>query len=243
MFFRVLDRLSIDKADAILCECNYAADIIKNNYKSSKGKIYTIHKGIDVPTGKKFRKEIDALFIGSRFEIKGAKEFVFAVNILKKKYPKIKCLMIGRYSKFDYDYEGFIKKNNLQDNITILGNTDHDKVIEFLLKSRIYIIPTHLESLAQTALEAMGCKVPVISSDVGGQPEAVTSDVGFVLKPTDYEGIARHVDYLLTNPEEAKKMGENGLKKVKAEFSEEQMVKNYVDVYNRFLPQDKKIAL
>ncbi|MEK6936796.1 MAG: glycosyltransferase family 4 protein [Nanoarchaeota archaeon] len=243
MWFRILDRLSIDKAMAILCECYYAKNIIEKNYMSSHGKTFMIHKGIDFPKFKKVKKEIDILFIGSRFEIKGAKEVLYAVNLLKKKYPKIKCLMIGRYSKFDYDYEKFINENNLKDKITILGNTPHDELIKYLLKSKIYVIPTHLESLAQTTIEAMACKVPVISSNVGGQPEAVTQDIGFIVEPTDYEAIAKYVDFLLQNPKKAKEMGEKSFKKAKEEFSEELMVKKYIEVYNLFLPENKKIIV
>ncbi len=245
MWFRVIDYISMKKADAVLNSCNYSKEICEEIYHFSRGKTNVVHKGTDFPSLKNIpKKEIDVIFIGSRFEIKGAKEVLFAINILKKEYPNIKCLMIGRYSRFDYDYEKFIKDNNLQNNITILGNTSHDKIFEYLKKSKVFVNPTHLEMYSHTLTEAMSVKLPVISSDVGGNPELVDhKENGFIIKSTDYNSLAKYIDFLLKNPGIAKKMGEKGYKKVKEEFSENQMVEKYINLYNKFLPQNKQIKI
>lgn len=245
MWFRIIDYAAMKKADAVLNSCVYSKEICEKIYPFSKGRTNVVYKGTDFPSLDDMpEKEIDIIFIGSRFEIKGAKEVLFAVNILKDKYPGIKCLMIGRYSKFDYDYEKFIKDNNLQKNITILGNTPHDKIFEYLKKSRIYVNPTHLEMYSHTLVEAMTVKLPVISSDVGGNPEIVQNgENGFLIKSTDYNSLAEHIDFLLKNPAIAKKMGEKGYKKVKEGFSETYMVGKYIELYNQFLPENKKISV
>ncbi len=243
MWFRVTDRIAMRKADAVLNSCIYSKEICEEIYSFSTGKTNVVHKGTDFPSLKNMpKKDIDVIFIGSRFEVKGAKEVLFAINILKEKYQNIKCLMIGRYSRFDYDYEKFIRDNNLQDNITILGNTSHEKVFEYLKKSRIFVNPTHQEMYSHTLTEAMSVKLPVISSDVGGNPELVENGKnGFLIKSTDYEALAKHIDFLLKNPKIAKQMGEKGYKLVKKEFSEDQMVEKYIKLYNKFLPENKKI--
>lgn len=245
MWFRLIDSISIKRANILLCTCNYSKDFVENKFKKARGITYLVHKGIDIPfSQKKVKKETDVMFIGSRFEIKGAKEVLFAINILKKKYQNIKCLMIGRYSKFDFNYEKFIKDNNLQGNVTILTNLSHEKIIDYLKKARIFVNPTHLEIIAQTATEAMAVKVPVISSDVGGMTEAVEHNkTGFIIKANDYEALAKYIDFLLSNPKRAEELGKNGFKKVKVEFTDQEMVKNYIKIYNKFLSEEKKIEI
>lgn len=242
MWFRIIDYIAMKKTDAVLNSCIYSKEMCEKIYQFTKSKTNVVHKGTDFPSLKNMlSKEIDIIFIGSRFEIKGAKEVLFAVNILKKKYPNIKCLMIGRYSKFDYDYEKFIKDNSLQNNIMILGNTPHDKIFEYLKKSKIFVNPTHLEMISHTLTEAMSVKLPVISSDVGGNPEIVQHEEnGFLIKSTDYDSLAKYIDFLLKNPKIAKKMGEKGYKQVKEEFSEDQMVEKYINLYNKFLPDERR---
>ena len=245
MWFRLIDYIAIKKADSILNSCIYSKEICEKIHPFTKGKTNVVCKGTDFPSLKNMpKKEIDVIFIGSRFEIKGAKEVLFSINILKDKYPNIKCLMIGRYSKFDYDYEQYIKDNNLQNNITILGNTPHDKIFEYLKKSRVFVNPTHQEMYSHTLNEAMTVKIPVISSDVGGNPEIVKNgENGFLIKSTDYEALAKYIDFILSNPKTAKKMGEKGYKQVTEKFSEDLMVEKYINLYNKFLPENKKIKV
>ena len=51
-----------------------------------------------------------------------------------------------------------------------LGN--QDAVEELLYISDLFLIPSGQESFGLAALETMACKVPVISSDIGGLPES-----------------------------------------------------------------------
>ena len=63
---------------------------------------------------------------------------------------------------------------------------------------------------------------------------------GFLIKSTDYDSLAKYIDFLLKNPKIAKKMGEKGYKQVKEEFSEDQMVEKYINLYNKFLPDERR---
>lgn len=245
MLFKVLDKLAIEKANTIICTSNFSKNMIETHHKSAIGKVYIVHKGSEIPhSNKKIKKDIDVIFVGSRFSTKGAKEVISAIKLLIPKYPKIKCIMIGKYSKIDYDYEQLVKKIGLENNITLLGHLDHKELYEYLLRSNVYVIPTYMEAgVAQSAVEAMAAKLPIISSNIPVMCEAVTNEIGLLMEPQDYHSLAKNIDYLLSNPITAQKMGEKAYKKAKAEFSVESMLKGYITIYNKFLPENKKIPL
>lgn len=243
IIFKVLNKLSIKKADAILCTSNFSRKMTEMHNKSAIGKVYIVHKGSEIPNSKKkLKKDISVIFVGSRFATKGAKEVISAIKLLVPKYKNIKCVMIGRYSKIDYDYERLIKNLELENNITILGHLGHNELDTYLLRSRIYVIPTYMEAgVAQSAVEAMAAKLPIVSSNIDVMLEAITKENGFVMGPSDYHSLAKHIDFLLSHPNIARKMGKNAYKLAIKDFSVDSMLKGYISIYNKFLPINKKI--
>ncbi len=236
-FFRILDKLSLDKCDFFATNAEYVKRTVSNEYNIDPNKGKCVHKGVDVSEFKgEFEKDIDILFIGSRFIEKGAIDLINAVEKLKKDYPKLKCVMIGGGSKIDIDYDAYIKSLGLSENIEIKPFLDNKEVIKYHLRSKIHILPTKIEALAQVMLEAMAAKVPVIATDVGGNSEAIThGENGFLIKVGDVDGIVKYAKVLLDDSKLRKKMGLNGFNKVLNHFNVERMVNDYVQIYNNLL--------
>ena len=236
-FFRILDKLALDKCDFFATNAEYVKNIVSQEYNINPNKGKCVHKGVDVSEFKgKYEKDIDILFIGSRFIEKGAIELIQAVEKLKPYYPKLKCVMIGGASKIDIDYNSYINSLGLKDNIEIKPFLDNKEVIKYHLRSKIHILPTKIEALAQVMLEAMAAKVPVIATDVGGNSEAIThGENGFLVKIGDVEAIVKYAKMLLDDNKLRKKMGLNGYNKVLTHFNVERMVNDYVQIYDNLL--------
>ena len=64
--------------------------------------------------------------------------------------------------------EEICRENHLCDNVTFLGK--QDAVEELLAVSDLFLMPSEQESFGLAALEAMACRVPVVSSNAGGLP-------------------------------------------------------------------------
>ena len=68
--------------------------------------------------------------------------------------------------------------------------------------------------------EAQACGIPVIGTMIGGIPFAVKDgETGILVPPKDAKCLAKAILKLLDNECLLKKMGQNGLKRVKEEFS------------------------
>ncbi len=94
----------------------------------------------------------------------------------------------------------------------------------------------HGEGISNSILEYMALCKPVIATNGGGTPEIVDDGVtGFLVDEDSSEQLTEKIEILLDKPELRKSMGEAGMKKVKSEFSIEQMVNKTIELYKEVL--------
>lgn len=99
----------------------------------------------------------------------------------------------------------------------------------------IFALSSSTEGVSLTLLEAMACGVPVVATDVGGNPEVVEDGItGFVV-PQDAEKMATRLLELLNDPELRSRMGRAGRNRVEAHFSLQQAAERYVALYQEVL--------
>lgn len=65
----------------------------------------------------------------------------------------------------------------------------------------VILYPTQAENLSLTCLSALACGVPVVSSDIGGQAEAIQHGVnGFLCEPNKSDELVQRVKQIATDP-------------------------------------------
>ena len=107
------------------------------------------------------------LFVGNLIPGKDPMLLVDIVKAVKKKYPNIVMLIIG---------DGYLKtqiarriaREELQDNIFLVGEVPRDKILQYYRLADIYVMPTLMEALGNSVMEAMATGKPVVASNVGG---------------------------------------------------------------------------
>ncbi|MEI8134462.1 MAG: N-acetyl-alpha-D-glucosaminyl L-malate synthase BshA [bacterium] len=105
-----------------------------------------------------------------------------------------------------------------------------------LSASDVFIIPSGNESFGLSALEAMACGVPVVSSDIGGLPEVnVDNETGFIVKMGDVETLAQKILSLFTDSVLHKRMSNAALNHAVSNFTKEQIVPIYEAAYEQAL--------
>jgi len=81
------------------------------------------------------------------------------------------------------------------------------------------------EGVPQSVLQASAAGLPVVSTAVGGIPEAVVDHVtGFVVPPGDADLLANALQLLISDPELRRRLGEAGRRHVAASFSVSRML-------------------
>lgn len=137
------------------------------------------------------------------------------IRIFKKVQEKIpsKLLMVGDGPERTAA-EQLSRELGVASDIRFLGK--QDAIEEILSVSDLFIIPSGSESFGLAALEAMACKVPVISSNTGGLPELNVDGVtGFLSEVGDVESMAAHAIHILEDGERLDQFKEAALNRAK----------------------------
>jgi glycosyltransferase involved in cell wall biosynthesis len=93
------------------------------------------------------------------------------------------------------------------------------------------VLPSLSEGLGRVLIEAMACGKPVIGTDTGGIPSLIhDGGNGFLIPPNDPDALAEKLIYLLSNEDEAVRMGARGREFVAQTFSTERYVEGYAKV-------------
>ena len=142
------------------------------------------------------------------------KNFMFLCKAFKKvinKYPNIRLLIIGEgeQKKFLTDY---IKKNNLEKNIFLIGFLDN--IFYILSKSKGFILSSLWEDPGFVIVEAAFCKVPIISSDCDNGPKELIKDSinGILFKSNNTENFLVKFDEFIKLKKNSNKFLLNNLK-------------------------------
>ena len=96
----------------------------------------------------------------------------------------------------------------------------------------IFALPSHAETISQTAVEALACGTPVVAFDVGGVPEVVRhGETGLLARPRDADDLSRKFLTLADDPALRTRMAAAGLALVQREFEATVSVRQYQDLY------------
>lgn len=100
----------------------------------------------------------------------------------------------------------------------------------------VFMQASHWEGLGRAATEAMVMRLPVAATAVDGVPELVNHGVtGLLSRPGEPLELAKNVSWLLSELDEAKRMGQRGYNRVVPAFDVDNMVRSIERVYDRVL--------
>jgi glycosyltransferase involved in cell wall biosynthesis len=128
--------------------------------------------------------------------------------------------------------EQHCRENRMCDAITFVGSLP--LIEEVLVGADLFLLPSESESFGLSALEAMACEVPVITTRAGGLPEVVEDGrTGFLLPVGDVEGMAKAALRLLNDEDLRRAFGAAGRRRAVEVFSQDAVVARYKAIYER----------
>jgi glycosyltransferase involved in cell wall biosynthesis len=100
----------------------------------------------------------------------------------------------------------------------------------------LFVFPSHEEPLGSSLLSAMAHGLPVVAFGRGGIPEVVEDGRnGLLVKELDPGALAAAIARLLSNPAEARRLGEAARETISSRFSADQMVDATLNLYQRLI--------
>ncbi len=110
---------------------------------------------------------------------------------------------------------------------------------ELMAAMDIFVLPSLGEGISNTLLEAMASGLPVVASDVGGNPELVRVGVtGQLVPAANADAMASALLNYVRDAELRQKHGQAARAIIEREFSMNAMVQGYLSVYDRVLKKE-----
>jgi len=145
-------------------------------------------------------------------KVKRVDDAIRIFDIVSKKVDS-KLLLIGDGPERQ-NLEQLCRELNLCDDIRFLGK--QDAIEELLAISDLFLMPSSSESFGLSALEAMACEVPVISSNAGGLAEVnIHGKTGYLSNIGDVKDMAINALKILSTDEIHQTFRKNALDQAK----------------------------
>jgi N-acetyl-alpha-D-glucosaminyl L-malate synthase BshA len=234
-------KFSIEKSDGVTAVSRFLREKTLTNYGIEKD-IEVIPNFVD--TSKYLRHPKDevhghfarpdekiVVHVSNFRPVKRVADVIRIFDQIQKKVPS-KLILIGDGPDRS-QCEILSRELKIQDHVRFLGKqTD---VIHVLSTADLFLMPSQSESFGLSALEAMACGVPVVSSSVGGLPELqLHGKTGFIAEFGDIDRMSRYSIDLLTN-QTKHEMFAAAARERALEFDSSKIVARYEEYYKRVL--------
>ncbi|MGD9826346.1 MAG: glycosyltransferase [Desulfobacter sp.] len=204
-----------------------------------KKPVTQIYNGVDTTSfmpagpGEKaaVREEMDVLpedfvvgIVARLDAIKNHGAVIDAVNQVAQSRPDVKLVVVGDGP------EAATLKARAGDHVRFLGyRFDTARLMQGF---DLFVLPSFNEGISNTILEAMATGLPVVASNVGGNPELVCDEEnGRLIDPEEPGQIADIIEQYIETPYLCKLHGTKGRKMMVERFSVASMVRQYESVY------------
>ncbi len=235
----------------IICVSDFDRQSAINNHIASPKKLSVIHNGIpdfELLSRDQARHEITqklndfSLFlntdlvigsIGYLYKNKGFDYLINAVKLLIKKNLNPLLIILGGGPEKN-ELKNLIEQLKLKKNIYILGETENAS--RLLRAFDIYACSSLKEGLSYTIIEAMTAGLPIVATNVGGNPELITDQKqGLIVESGNIEVLAQAIMTLKNNPVKANAYAQAAHKKALSDFEIESMIQKTNYLYQSLL--------
>lgn len=242
--FLPLMKYSIEKSDGVTAVSNFLKEKTITSYQVEKN-IEVIPNFIDLNKFKRISDKENSCFkkkyapdnekiLMHTSNFRPLKRVQDVVKIFAEVYKKVpsKLLLIGDGPERS-DTERLVREMDLTEKVIFMGK--QDALVELLSIADLFIMPSQSESFGLSALEAMSCGVPVISSSIGGLPELnVHGESGYIAEIGDVDRMAKYAVDLLTNEKKYQLFSKQARERAE-KFSEDNIVPMYENYYEKVL--------
>ena len=235
----VIGKGTLEAADLITCVSKHERDMLVSEIGLIEDNIKIIYNGINwadwssVPNKEVFRKQYPTvsekfvLFAGRLATNKGLSDLISAMQLIDKK--SVDLVITGA----DMGLGKQLEKEASDKGVTMhrLGHIDDETYRSVLSAAEMLVLPSEYEAFGIVLLEAAAAKTPVIGTNVGGIPEAMSpGNNGLIVEYNDVSNLAKSIAILLEDEKMSKEMGNSGREWAK-NFSWESIVKEIEHEY------------
>lgn len=172
--------------------------------------------------------------IGNLWPVKGHRTLVEAVAKLPPALHHFRFVCAGEGPEREF-LTRRIAELGLEQRLVLLGH--RLDVPAILVRAQAACLCSSAEGLSNALMEAMAARLPIVATDVGGNPELAREN-GLLVPYGDAAALAARLTELLSAPERMRTMGQRGRKRIELELTMERMAEGHGALYRRALGEE-----
>jgi glycosyltransferase involved in cell wall biosynthesis len=235
-----IEKSAIRRSSCITSPTKALADIMRHRWHLSQ--VHVIPNPISLASFS-LTEGNDLLFLGRVEYRKGVHNLIEAYSQLCRRFTPPLLRLVGKpYGKLpdgaDYgeSISRLIESVPANGAVEWIRGANPASVIDYLCQSAIALFPSIWENFSYSCLEAMSCGLAVIASKCGGFPEMMKNgETGVLIEPNDVGALTEALVKLLSQPKEAKNIGNNARLHIEKHFTTESVCSRIETMYTGLL--------
>ena len=231
------------KMESLVSDCSSKIRIIPMGVDPAK-----FHEFIFCDMKKKYKTSHIILSVGRLIDWKGTIYLINAIPDVIRKYPDTMLLIAGSGPEHDTLIQR-VQELGLKNSVAFLGVISNEELHSYYNSADVFVLPSinkdgKTEAFGVVLLEAMASGCPVIGSNVGGIPDIIIDgETGFLVPEQDPGMLAERILQILSDENLREQFRQNGLTRVREKFSWVKISKDFADVFDQVLTNQKMIGL
>lgn len=234
---RLLDYLVFAAVDTVVLNSIRQSRVLVQVRGTSADRVRTLYNGIpDVPLVRKIqplkRGEVVLGVVCRLDPMKGLDHLIRALALLKERQTlKLRIVGAGECREV---LEQLAQTQGVGERVFFAGHKQGRDLLNELDDFDIYVFPSLWEGLPYSLLEAMRAGLPIVSTNVGGIPEAIgDGKEGLLVPPASSQALADAIDILLSDHEKALRFANAARLRYEELFSINKMQESFAEIINK----------
>jgi glycosyltransferase involved in cell wall biosynthesis len=241
---RLFTKSSIRRADRLICDSQCTLQDIGTVLNLRTQKAVVIYPGV-LPEYRPRNPKAAAEYIAGKYGT--SKEYICSVGTIEPRKNLVtlveafrilrdrgevraQLLIAGGYGwKNSEIYESVSRAGLTEKEIKFLGYIPEEDLPLFFSGAKIFVFPSIYEGFGIPLIEAMGCGVPVVASNVSSIPEVLLG-AGLLVSPRRPQEFADAIDSLIQNPSLREELIQRGTRRA-SEFRYENSAKQLLTIF------------
>ena len=187
-----------------------------------------------VPIDRPANPKVKILFIGRLIPRKGFQRVVQALPKVRELVDRPFEVEVVGTGVARSELDGLAEELGVSDLIRYVGQVPYERLEESYQYADIFVLTSLSEGMPSVILEAMGCALPVIASDVGGNNEIVhEGENGYLISGDDIDTLAQRIASLINDDLLRKSMGARG-REIALDYDWSKIMGEYNKLYEQY---------
>lgn len=178
-----------------------------------------------------------AVFTGRLSKEKGLDSLLYAWRLVVDKVPEAHLLLLGEGGEFrnvEAELRHLRDELNLERVVHFLGYKAN--VVDYLLCSDVFVLPSYVEGMSNSLVEAMGAGVAIVATDIPANRELIENGSnGILVPPGDAASLGAAMISVFQSPGLCQMLGDSAREKAKLSLDLKITTQKYLTVYHKLL--------